>query len=256
MTDKFQTPKVQLEERQKIKIESPTRIINLLFAVYGIIILVSSIVSHVLGSNKVVHSKESNWTGIKIIRENLFGIPILLTIFNFLVSFIVFQNYLKSKLKQELFRNSFLNFLRKFKYFQLFKNLLLTLFFYILYSLLYVPILHEFQYRLSGHVLAVFFTSTIMLNIYVSINEMINNKIAIRTFTLFRYLILFAVAHGGYCLIFTSAFFHSLSECVFSMIISVVYINLLNIIPVNFLLKQIFDPSLPRNKPENTISFN
>jgi hypothetical protein len=256
MTDKFHTPNVQIEERQKIKIESPTRTINLVFAVYGLIILVSSILYQVLGSNKHEHSKESNWTGIKIIRENLFFIPILLTILNLLVSYLVFNSYLKTKLKEEVFRNSYFTFLRKFKYFQFFKNLLLTLIFYMLYSLLYIPILREYNYRLSGHVLAVFFSSTMVLNMYVSINEMINNKIAVRTFTLFRYLIYFTVVHGGYCLIFTSAFFHSLSECVFSIIISVFYINLVNFLPVNFFLKQIFNPSLPRSKAENTISFN
>ena len=256
MADKFQTPNINSEEITKIKFENPTRKINLIFFLYAVIIMISNIIYKLLWTKNSNFTKHSNLTGIKIIRNNLFAIPFFLTVVNFLVSFIVFNYYLKSKYKENMFNNSYLNFLRKFKFFHLFKNLLLTLFCYIIYSFLYLPIQNELQFRLSGHVLVTYFTSAIMINMSIIINEIINNKIATRTFKLFNYIIYFSVFHSGYCLIFTSSIFHFLSECVISLIISVIYINLLNFLPVNLVVRQLINPKLPKSKVENIISFS
>ena len=256
MSDKFLTPKLKSIEIKKVKIENPTKKINLIFIIYGIIILISNLIFKVIVFNDNFFNKKSNSTGIKIIRNNFFALPFLLTIINFFISFIVFNYYLKSNYKEEIFNNRYLIFLKKLKFFNLFKNLLLSIFCYLIYSLIYLPIERNFQLKLSGHVLVIFFSSTILMNMSESINVLIANRIASRTFKLFNYVIYLYIFHSGYCLIFTSSKFHYLSECVISMILSIIYINILNFLPLNFILKQLINPNLPRSKLENIISFS
>ena len=168
----------------------------------------------------------------------------------------VFKYYLKTKFKEDIFKNSYFTFIRKLQYFQFFKNLVLTLFCYILYSFLFMPIHKQFQFRLSGHVLVTFFTSTILINMSISVKELIRYQIATRTFKLLNYIIYFSIVHSAYCLIFTSSIYHNLSECVLSLILSVIYLNILNLLPVNFVVTQLLNPKLPRAKVENIICFS
>ena len=137
MKDKFINLNKKSDESTKIKIDIPSRKINLIFIFYGLVILVSNLFSKLLGLTNSQFTKNSNLTGIKIIRNNLFALPIIITILNFIVSYMVFKYYLKTKFKEDIFKNSYFTFIRKLQYFQFFKNLVLTLFCYILYSFLF-----------------------------------------------------------------------------------------------------------------------
>ena len=200
--------------------------------VTGTIIFVATLSSPFIG----VLPKDTNLTGIVILRDSLLYLPLA---FSFLQLVIACTDLLGKPNQIKLKNNSTAYSRNVFKV-KLAQNLFFFLTFVLIYFCFFKPLHSETGFRLSGHVTGMSIANEMFKNCLeaneVLLTEVKKRKSAIQVL---NYIIVFLLAHNYYTLFFTVACFHTFLECLLAFLTVCVAIVAVNLIDLDKLLMKL-----------------
>jgi hypothetical protein len=191
--------------------------------------------------------KHSYLTGIPLIRQYFLFLPFLMVCFLLYQLVSIYNNSSVVKDKYTLFK-----FLKKVNFGYLFSNLTYLFVFYILYYQIYSPYNVVSSFKISGHVTTVLFTGIIFNNIRFICTALLakNENLKSLYFTDIACMIIFY--HNLYSSVWTVWVFHSISEAVAGLAISMLCVALITFLNIDRLMIALFD-SPGKEKGRNQI---
>lgn len=216
-------PISEVYKNEKLDKPIPTKNLNFYLILVTILIILSSSISYIFNLRQFKLPKSSYLTGIPFLRTNYFLVNLLVFIILYTFSVLFYFVWFSEEDKRR-FKESFLIFNKKLRYFYCFHNLVIYIIFIGLYNLLYQPLFEETKFRLSGHVLITLFSSNIMINFVTVIDLYKYYNISHFNLSLIRYTIYFLLIHNLYVIIWTSGYFHTFLESIFSLCIGLLFL--------------------------------
>jgi hypothetical protein len=180
--------------------------------------------------------KNSLLTGIPYLRDYNLSMPLILNISLFIWLIAMYTN---PEISSQM-NNDIAKYLYKNRGCYIITNLVLLLFFYILYFQLYIPLWYEHEFRLSGHVLATLFSGSMLCNLINFCEDYKIFNIKRNLMEGITKLCKFLLFHNLYVIIWTVWVFHEMREAVLSFIISLIYTLLINYVSLDRLVISIF----------------
>jgi len=216
-----------IQKHEKEDKPDSSKNLSLFTIIISSIIILSSTISYMFNLRQYKLPKSSYLTGIPFLRTNYFVVNIfiftILYLFSIILYFVIFSETEKQK-----FKESFLIFNKKLRYFYFFQNMIIYILFIGLYNLLYQPLYEETKFQLSGHVLITLFSSNIMINFINVIDLYKYYNINHFNLTILRVLIYFILLHNLYVVIWTCGYFHTFWESLISLLIGTLFVLSLN----------------------------
>lgn len=220
------------------------------------IILFGQIAKRIKTFDRNAIGKVSLITGIPIIRQRFFLIPLMMNILFLILLIYYFNNDNDIQVKHS---RSLLKYLKAMKCGCFFSNWYNFICFYICYHKLILPISTSSGWKISGHVIAISLSSNIMLNIHHICEDLLDNYPNTKNIHLTQYTIFairFLLAHSLYTLFWTAWIFHAIRDLVLSLIISAIYIFLLKYCFIDYLILRLITKSLSRQIKEKNIMWS
>jgi hypothetical protein len=180
--------------------------------------------------------KLSYLTGIPILRNFQLLPPILLQVAIIIMAFALYNNkriyekYTKTKYFQKL------NFLNIFSF------IVKIICFYFIYIFLILKIKEVYFIKFSGHILANLFCNSLILSVKNISQHFIKQGISQRNFTILMNICYFFIWHNLYVLVFTAWIYHSIFECLMSLIIGSFYILVIDFMNFDQIFLILFCP--------------
>jgi hypothetical protein len=194
-------------------------------------------------------TKRSYITGLPIIRDWYFIGPLILNILFIIQLFILYSNQtVKNAVGHDFFK-----FLKKMHFGHFFTNLVYLATFYMLYYKLYLPMWKHYEFRISGHMLAATFCSSILSNIQALCDGMKDNSLKKTLMGYIDKVCRFLIYHNLYSLVWTTWVFHRTSEVIVSFLISFVYVIIINALNIDRLIAQLLYGRSYKNIQKNKI---
>jgi hypothetical protein len=234
---------------RKIKVNLETFYNYTLLA--GLAVLLGSFCQIIFPIHRLTVGKFSILTGLPFLRNNFFFFPVSLSI---LALIWCVDTYFREKEIKEKMENCLIKYLRKINFAFIASNILSFGIFYFIYYTLYLPLMNDSGFKLSGHVLACIFSSYMLTNLK-NICEMFRNQnIRRKMMTYVTNICTFLLYHNIYTIFWTCWIFHSVKESVFSYIFSFIFVIILHFIKIDRTLLILFQTN--REKFDGKIAAN
>jgi len=204
--------------------------------------LIGVFLKNILPLEYKTFGKNSFITGIPFIRSAFLLPPLLLQITLTIMTMGPFYN---SKINEKYLISKYLHKLN-FLSFPSFIVKLIT--FYFIYNNFIINVKNEYSFKISGHILAVIFSSSMILNINNVCEHFIKHEIKKKNFTILSKICKFVIYHSLYCLIFTAWIYHNFIECFISLVIAAFYIFFIEVINFDQLILITCFPKLYNSK--------
>jgi hypothetical protein len=233
------TPLKKIEHTKAIKIKSIKHNLNRFYGYslhLGIVIVLGCILKLIYTFDPNYFGKSSFVTGIPYLRDYILALPLILNISLFIWLLSLFTN---NEINKEMNR-SITKYLYKNRACFIVTNLVLLLFFYIIYFQLYIPLWYEHQFKLSGHVLAILFSGSMLCNLidFCEAYKLFNIKTKLMSGLV--NVCKFLAYHNLYVAVWSVWVYHEAREAIISYILSLVYTLLLNYVSLDRLVISIF----------------
>jgi len=233
------TPLKTIERTKLIEIKSIKHNLNRFYGYslhLGIVLVLGCILKLIYTIDPNYFGKSSFITGIPYLRDYILAFPLILNVSLFIWLLSLFTNV---EIHKKM-NGSIAKYLYKNRCCYIITNLILLLFFYIIYFQLYIPLWYEHQFRLSGHVLAILVSGSMLSNLidFCEAYKVFNIKS-----NLMKGVIIvckFFAYHNLYVAIWTVWIYHEAREAVMSYILSLVYTLLINYVSLDRLVISIF----------------
>ena len=190
--------------------------------------------------------KKSILTGIPIIRNYYFVLPILLNLVYFI--WCIYKFYKSLSLK-EMYNNSLLKYLKNIRGAFFFTNIVLLMIFYALYYFVTLALYKGFGFKLSGHVIASILSGGMIVNLHNTYGPFINMKMDLEFNKYISYANMFLYYHSIYTIFWSAWIFHQVVELYFAYFISIMFLVFAHSINVDELILNLIDMNPPRRNP-------
>ena len=190
--------------------------------------------------------KKSILTGIPIIRNNYFALPVLLNLIYFI--WCIYKYYKNTSIKVK-YKNSLLEYLKHIRCAFFFTNVLLLIIFYVLYYLIVLPIYKVYGFKISGHTIASILSGGMIVNLH-NTYEPFNALKMDPTFNKYIYYVnAFLYYHSIYTVFWSSWIFHQVPELIVGFTISVFSLVLSHVINIDEIILNLIDFNYRRKNP-------
>ena len=184
--------------------------------------------------------KKSILTGIPIIRQYFFVLPIILNI-----TFFIWIIYIYSNEREK----SFINYMKKRRSCFFFTNLLLLILFFIIYNNVFGEIFRLYGIKLSGHILASILSGGMIVNLHYSYYPIIE-KYKYSNIIYTTYINTFLYYHNIYTIFWSAWIFHQVKELFISYFVSISFLVTIHSINIDELIWNLFDFQYPKKNPK------
>jgi hypothetical protein len=203
--------------------------------------------------NKI--GKDSILTGLPVIRKYFFICPMLINIVLLIWIILLFtQQEISESMNGNIWR-----FFNKTRLAYFITNSAHLSIFYFLYNYLYIPLWINNEFKLSGHVLASFFSGAILSNLQTLCETFINENIKKEFMNYTLITIKFLKYHNIYSIFWTAWMFHKIRETIISFFISFIVVCLVGTLGLDRLIVKLFNAEARRKfggKEKNKIYEN
>lgn len=209
----------------------------------GISIFIGCILKNIIPITRDSIGKKSILTGIPIIRNNYFVLPVILNLIYFL--WCIYKYYTNKSL-EEMNENSILKYLKHIRGAFFFTNALLLIIFYILYYLIVILIYKITGFKISGHVIASILSGGMIVNLYNTYEPFIALNIEQNFNKYISYITTFLYYHSIYTVFWSSWIFHKVTELICGFLISVSSLLAVHMVNVDELFLNLIDSIISR----------
>ena len=190
--------------------------------------------------------KKSILTGIPIIRNNYFVLPVILNVIYFI--WCIYKYYKNTSIKVK-YKNSLLEYLKHIRCAFFFTNVLLLIIFYVLYYLIVLKIYKVYGFKISGHTIASILSGGMIVNLH-NTYEPFNALKMDPTFNKYIYYVnAFLYYHSIYTVFWSSWIFHQVQELIAGFAISVFSLVVAHVINIDELILNLIDFNYRRKNP-------